>query len=220
MDEITPLLKDTWRFFSRHFIPICTILLPLIVPLNLFYAFAGSFSAEDNQLFLPTLILGVLVYPVYQAALISYIASTISGNTLSRDACYKLSIQSWFPLTLLTVFSTGAVMAGLMLFILPAFFVMARLAFSEFYCVLNKKGPWMSFSASWEATKEKQWVILGGGAAISIVTIVPLWGLDNLVTLIGIGNPVISFILGTLETLLMVPLTIFGYRVFTLHHAP
>ncbi|OUR70071.1 hypothetical protein A9Q77_07790 [Marinomonas sp. 42_23_T18] len=166
-----------------------------------------------------TLTLGVLVYPTYQAALIFYIASTISGNTLSREECYKLSVKPWLPLMLLTVISTGAVMAGLMLFILPALFVMARLAFSEFYCVLNNKNPIASFSASWEATKEKQWVIFGGGMAIFFVSVAPLWGLDKLASLMGINNPVIAFILGTLETLFMVPLTIFGYRVFTLNQS-
>jgi len=219
MDEIIPLLKDTWRFFNGHLIAICSIILPVILPLNLFYAFAQSYSTQEGQMFWLTLTLGVLVYPIYQAALIFYIASTISGKTLSRGACYELSLKSWLPLMLLTVISTAAVITGLMLFILPALFVMARLAFSEFYCVLNNKNPIASFLASWEATKEKQWVIFGGGMAIFFVSVAPLWGLDKLATLMGINNPVIAFILGTLETLLMVPLTIFGYRVYTLEQA-
>jgi hypothetical protein len=218
MDETKALLLDTWRFFSRHFISICSIMLPIIVPLNLFYAFAGGASTDGGQMFWFTLVLGILIYPLYQAALIFYIAGIISGKVRTRDECYQFSMRSWLPLTLLTVMSTGAVMAGLTLFILPALFVMARLAFSEFYCALHGVNPAASFSASWEATKEKQWVIIGGGIVISLVAVAPLWGLDKLVSLLGIENPVISFLLGTLETLLMAPFTIFGYRVFSLQH--
>jgi len=217
MDELSSLLKDTWSFFIRHLVPICVLIIPFIVPLNIFYAVAEIYSTDDNQLFWLAMIPGMLIYPIYQAALILYIASVVSGDYFPRKQYYKLSIKLWLPLMLLYIITTCAVMVGLVLFIFPALIVMARITFSEFYCVLNELKPMASFSASWEATKEKQWIILGGLIAIILVTTVPGWGVEKVVSILDAWNPVFTFILGTIESILTVPLTIFGFRVFTLH---
>lgn len=216
MDELSSLLKDTFGFFSRHLTAICQLVLPCLIPLNLLYAFAGSMSSDLNQVFWLTTILGLLVYPLYQGALIVYMTAFIAGKTLTRAECYRASLRYWRPLFLLSVMTSLAFAVGLFAFILPGLYIVARLAFAEFYCVLEGQEALASMHKSWQETKDKLWLILSGGITIMLVITLPFELIDVGIKQLQIGNPVFTFVLSTLESLLMVLLTIFSYRVFTL----
>lgn len=217
MDEVKSLLKDTWRFTNAHFSPICLLILPFIIPLNLFLAIVEIYTVDEQLLFWISLIMGVLVYPLYQGAIIFYIASAISNRYLPSAQYYRLAIKYWLPLVLLSAMVLGAVTAGLITFLFPALIIMARLSFAEFYCVLNDEKPIDSFSKSWQETREKQWVILTGGLVIYLVTMVPIWSLETIFSALEMQGAITNFLLASLDLILMVPLTIFSFRVFILH---
>ena len=219
MDEVSSLVKDSLKFYRHHIGAISHIILPCIIPLNLLYALAGAYSDDLNQLFWFTTMVGLVVYPLYQGALIAYMASVISGDTLARGQCYGVALHYWRPLFLLSVLVSLALMAGLFLFILPGFYIMARLAFSEFYCVLNKQSPFSSIEASWNATKGIEWRILLGGVVLLLITLLPVWLIENLLALIGLEHLLVSFIISVIESLLWVSLSVFAYRVFCLSNA-
>lgn len=217
MEELIPLLKDTWNFFKRHLVPICVIILPFIALLSMLSILGEGYASSESQLLWFTVLSGAVIYPVYQAALILYLASAVSGNYFSVKKYYRLALSFWLPLLLLYIISIGFLMAGLIMFIFPGLIVMARISFSEFYCVLNKRKSFESFSESWKATREKQWVILVGLIVIFIITRAPMWGVGKLITFLDAWSPVITFIINSIESILMVPLTIFCFRVFSLH---
>ncbi|EAQ67568.1 hypothetical membrane spanning protein [Marinomonas sp. MED121] len=219
MDEVSSLVKDSLTFYRHHIGAISRIILPCIIPLNLLYALAGVYSDDLNQQFWLTSTVGLIVYPLYQGALIAYMASVISGDPLTRGQCYGVALNYWRPLFLLSVLVSLALMTGLFLFILPGFYIMARLAFSEFYCVLNKQAPFTALEASWNATKGIEWRILLGGVTLLLITLLPVWLIENLFALLALEHVIITFIISVFESLLWVTLTVFAYRVFCLNQA-
>ena len=219
MDEVSSLVKDSLTFYRHHIGAISRIILPCIIPLNLLYALAGVYSDDLNQQFWLTSIVGLIVYPLYQGALIAYMASVISGDPLTRGQCYGVALNYWRPLFILSVLVSLALMTGLFLFILPGFYIMARLAFSEFYCVLNKQAPFAALEASWNATKGIEWRILLGGVTLLLITLLPVWLIENLFALLALEHVIITFIISVFESLLWVTLSVFAYRVFCLNQA-
>ena len=175
MDEVSSLVKDSLKFFLHHLSPISHIILPCIIPLNLLYTLAGTYSSDPSQLFWFTTIVGLVAYPLYQGALIAYMASVISGDALTRGQCYRIALVYWRPLFLLSILVSLALMGGLFMFIFPGLYLMARLAFSEFYCVLNKQSPFAALESSWHATKGKEWRILFGGLVLVFIAWLPIW---------------------------------------------
>ena len=214
MDETSSLVKDSLKFFVHHLGSISRIILPCIIPLNLLYVLASVYSDDPNQLFWFTTVLGLVAYPLYQGALIAYMASVISGEPLTRGQCYGVAVMYWRPLFLLSVVISLALMGGLFMFIFPGLYIMARLAFSEFYCVLNKQSPFSSLEASWHATKDKEWGILLGGGILFVITWLPIWLIENFFSSIGLEHVLITFVLSIIESVLWVTLSVFAYRVF------
>ena len=217
MNDLLTLLKDTWHFFRRHYFVMCTLVFPFIIPLEILYSFVGYFSTDDSNYYWLSIIPGLLLFPIYQGALILYIASAISGDYLSRNQYYQISLRLWWPLIVLYFVTTVAVLAGLMLFVFPALIVMARIAFSEFYCILLKQKPMDAFSESWEQTKEHQWLLIAGIAVIFLVTAMPLWVVEEVIDSLDAWNPVFTFLSGVVSSVLAIPFTIFWFRVFTMH---
>ena len=217
MIELLPLLIDTWNFFRRHFVALCAVVLPMLVPLSVFYSFMVHYFSNDRWIVGLALIPGTLLYPIYHAALIFYITSVVSGQNLPTKQCYQRALRFWFPLMVLNIASGLAGIIGLALLFFPVLIVMARLAFSEFYCVLYEQKPMAAFKSSWKNTKDYQWQIMFGQVAILFATIIPVWLFRIVISVLDAGNPLVTFLVAVVSSILAIPTTIFGFRVFTLH---
>lgn len=217
MNELPILLKDSWRFFHTNLWGLWKILFPIIVPLSLLNSLIFEFFPSEKNGWGLLFGVALLLYPIIQAATIFYISSAITGDPFSRRVCYKLSIKFWAPLFGLYIISSLAIFAGLILIIVPGLIVMARVMFSEFYCLLYKESSIRAFKSSWDQTKDYQWVLLVGVLIISIVTSVPVWLLESAVDWVGMLKLPLMFLIITIEHMLGCVITIFGYRVFTLH---
>ena len=217
MKKLPYLLKDTWNFFSANLWGIWGILLPLIVPESLLSILLQALFPSEAVVSRLMDIVFVLLYPIIQAATIFYISSVVAGEALSRSTCYRFALKFWAPLFGLYVIGTLAIAAGLVLLIIPGLIVLARLMFSDFYCLLYEQSSINAFSSSWEQTKEHQWVLLAGVVIIAIATSVPMWLLQQSVESIGIFTAFFLFVIGLIEYLLGSLITIFGFSVFTLH---
>jgi len=196
---------------------MCAVIFPFVIPLDIFYSVANYYSTDENHIYWLAVIPGLLLFPIYQGALILYIASAISGDYLPRKQYYKASLRFWLPLMVLYFVTGLAMLGGLLLLLFPALIVMARIAFSEFYCILFQQKPIDAFSASWEQTKEHQWLILSGIVIIILVTTIPVWVVEKTITTLDAWNPVFTFMSGVVSSILTIPITIFGFRVFTMH---
>ncbi len=215
--SLSTLLKDTWYFFTTHFIGLCAVLLPLLIPLNIISMAAGFYSNDGEQIIWPALILELMAFPLYQGALIFFLATVIKDKHQNVSQYYRQSMKYWFSLMLLYLLMGLAMMGGFILLILPGLIVAARVAFAEFYCLLHEEAPLDAFKSSWEQSREYQWKILGGLLVIGLAIIIPFAVLEWLVAALGLNGAIYTFISSLLASIISACTTIFCFRVFTLH---
>lgn len=217
MNNLNKLLVETWNFYRGNLWGICTVIMPFIVPLTILLSVLGYYSeGEPTASFWAAYMLGVVVYPVYQGAMILYFSSVLTGKYLRPGQYYLLAIKFWLPMMVLNICSSVALAIGFMLLILPGLIVMGRIAYAEFYCIFQDKGGVEAFSESWKATEEKQWLLIGGMIAIFAFTSLPIYGIEFVLEHTELANPLFTFVLEIIHSLLMPLFTIFAFRLYTL----
>lgn len=218
MSTLKESINESGIFFKRNLQWICLIILPISVPLEIFSVVMEYYFDDENTFtasdWLP-LLFEALLYPVYQGAVIFYIASALTDEYLPLKQYYQLSIKFWFPLFFLYLITGGAVFIGSMLLIVPGLIIMSRIAFSEFYCLLHEQSALEAFSSSWDETKDQQWFILKGILLIYAFIFAPYIGISYIIDALEIWNPILSVIIGCSFTVLSSLLTIFAFRVYT-----
>lgn len=217
MNNLLSLLLDTWRFFRKHLLALCAVVLPFAIPIDLLHTFIVHSFHEESAAEWLSMIPGALLFPIYQAALILYIASAISGNFLPLNEYYRRAIKFWPPLMALYIVTMLATSFGFFLLVIPGFIVIARTAFSEFYCILFDQQPLDAFKDSWDNTRDYQWYLLSGLAIVWLITTMPVWLIETAITRFDAASPLLTFLSGVAASVLAIPLTIFAFRVFTVH---
>ncbi len=215
---IQPLLLDSWRFFISHLGVFIWIILPILIPVEIFSAIVSSSVTDDtastSRLFYLRII-DFLVHPVYAGATIFYIASVINGEPIKTQTAWKAAVKFWLPYMMLSILVGVAVISGLFLFIIPGIILAIRLAFAEFELLLNDKPPFEALTNSWESTQPYMWTILGGYIVISVVLFVPYYAV-----LVFNDSDSTPSLMGTMSTLiysiLSVFYTIYSFRVYDL----
>ena len=216
MNQLLSLLTDTWNFFKSHYAALYKLLFPIIIPLSILSAVVNFFTKGSEIYGLFTLF-EFLFHPLIQGVVIVFITLVITGENIQLKGCYKFALKRWAPLILLYILMSLAVAAGLILFIIPGLIIGIRLMFSEFYCVLYEQNPKEAFNSSWEQTKGHQCLLLGGILSIVVVGGIAMSFLERGMIFFNIGYPLISFISNIMSYTLGFIVTIFTYRVFTLH---
>ena len=215
MNELYQLLTDTWNFFKFNLIGICMVIMPFIIPIDIIYtALEFTYEEGNESTYWLASLAGMAIYPIYQGAMILYIASVITGEYLNPKQYYRLALRFWLPLMILYVISSVAMTLGLLLLIFPGLIVLSRISFAEFYCILHNKSGLDAFSESWKETEKDQWLLLKGIIALYIVITLPIVGAEYILETIEIWNPVFSFVSGVVSSLLAPLLTIFSFRVY------
>ena len=213
------LLTDTFRFFRNHFLFIVMIVVPVVLPVELFRVhYETSFAGTEPDLasqWLP-LMLGLLAYPIHAAGIIFYIASVVSGERLGVRACWMLGLRFWGPFLLLSLLLGGAAALGFVLFLFPGLIALGRFAFADFDLLLNKRSPADSVRYSWEATGPYFWLILGGYLVIFAAFYVPYFFLVFVLEDLGKDLGVFEIILDMFYTVLGTLITIYRFRVYDL----
>jgi len=217
MNDLINIIIDTWRFFRANVWGIWKVLFPIIVPISLLIAILSEYTQTGGGVSWILFGVMILLYPIIQGAEIFYISSIITGDTNPRNVYYRLALKFWVPLFGLYVISSLAVFIGLILLIIPGFIVLARLMFSQFYCLLQEKSSIEAFNSSWVQTKDYQWLLLFGMIFLAVVSSIPVWLLQKGVVFLGIESVIFVFIFNLIEFILGTIITIFGFRVFSLH---
>ncbi|WP_036181489.1 hypothetical protein [Marinomonas sp. MED121] len=209
--------KTTWNFFIGNFGRLLKNVLPFIVFVNVIYIY-GRIHFEyvgDNGVFILANTFSFLVFPMILSLIISTISSDTSINKNSLFSHYKLSLLIWVPSILLFSIISFSVACGFILLILPAFFVLARSSYAGFFLIYEREGPVTSFVSSWKATREKQWIILVGGAFIFILAKLS----SNILFAVYMSQwewtPIAGVILSSIHDFSMILIMIFAYVVYT-----
>lgn len=218
MITLQQALKDTWYFFKSHLSWICWIILPVLLPVRIFEV-VMSWYVDDDQSFTATdwlpLLAEMLVYPLYQGALIAFMLSTVRSQRWSLSAYYSMALRFWFQLMSLYILVSIAAGFGFLLLIVPGVIVVCRVAFAEFICVADERSAFDAFSQSWESTKPVFWLLLQGLFGICIASWLLFYAIEYVVDVLDVWNPVLSVVLGCFYTVVLTLVTIFAFRVFT-----
>ncbi|ROS05353.1 hypothetical protein EDC56_0883 [Sinobacterium caligoides] len=218
MDDFILPLADSWRFFKQHWLAICSLLLPFAVPLDILSTAASQFALHDEAYrHAPAMvnILEALLYPIFQGALILYVAETIRGQHHSNGEYYRRALQFWLPLFLVYIVSALAMIVGFMLFIIPGFIILSRLAFAEFYCLFDRTTSTVALNTSWQKTRPQQWLLFKGIVSIFILIMLPLLTVEYLLNTLGLWQPSFAAITAIIASMLSSLFIIFAFRVFT-----
>ena len=211
-------LMDSWSFFKNHTVAISIIIFPIVVPISILTALYMYFlTTSDEFLFteqLPPMLIGIIVHPIYAVAVVFYIASVVSGESIETKTAWKLGVKFWLPYVILSILIGFAVVFGLIFLIIPGIIIAIRYAFSEFDLLLNKSRPLDAMRNSWSATKEYTWVILGGYTVITLVLYVPYYLMASLFDESSISSLVLNTVSNIVYSVLGVLYTIFAFRVY------
>ena len=210
-------LMDSWSFFVNHAMALSMIILPIVVPIDVFTTLYQYFLASEEFVFSEQVILmaiGFIAYPLYAVGVVFYIASNISGEALATKALWKLGAKFWLPFLVMSILIGFSLMFGLVLLIVPGIILLIRYAFSEFDLLLNKSKPLDAMKNSWDATKEHMWIIFGGYAVITLFLYVPYYFANLIFDESGISYLVLETVLNIVYSVLGVLYTIFAFRVY------
>ena len=212
MNPLT-VLRDSLYFFRRHLASIAGLCLPLVlleaVCSQLLYDQLG-----DNASPAYGLLVGLLFYPLYSAALILYLDARTDGHEPLKRNLMARALQLWPSFALLVMLSSLLIMAGISLFILPGIWVMTNLVFAEYLLVLQGRAPIQAMRESFQMVNGNFWRIF----VCMLGVMAPLW-LFNGITL-GLlpdqVNPVLELLVNVVNSFLQLFSTVVLFRLYML----
>lgn len=212
MNPLT-ILQDSFYFFRTHLLAIIQLCLPLLLLQSLAEQLVDHHVAENVRGAFDILV-GLLFYPLYTAALILYLDSRSNGEQPSLKMLLGMGVRLWPRFALLAAISSLAILLGMALWLLPGLWLMARLAFAEYLLVLRGLSPLAAIKQSFELTRGPFWRVLGCVLAV----LVPLWLIDyaSVAVFPDDDSLPLSIALDTLNGLVQLMTTVVLFRLFML----
>ncbi len=209
------VLRDSLYFFRRHLTSILQLCLPLVVlealATQLLYSQLGDEASAAYGM-----LVSLLFYPLYSAALILYMDTRSNGQAPPKRDLFARALQLWPTLTLLITISSLLIMAGMALFVLPGIWVMINLVFAEYLLVLRGMPVVAAMRESARMTTGYFWQIL----VCVLGVLAPLWLLDGLfMSLFPEPAPGLQLALDSLNGFLQLFSSVVLYRLFMLREA-
>ncbi len=171
--NVLAILRDAWFFYSRHFLTIVRLCLPLIL-LESATRLALDHWLGENVLPALDLLVGLIFYPLYVGALILYLDARSRGHDPALRAVYARALPLWPALAVLSGLGSLLIMLGASLFVLPGIWVMAKIAFAEYLLVLRGLTPLAALKESFALTRGHFLLILG----CVMTVLLPIWMLE------------------------------------------
>ena len=207
------VLRDSLYFFKRNLGQIVQLCLPLVIFEALLQQVVDH-STEPDSFPGISVIVGLLVYPLYTAALILFLDARSRGESPSNRELLSRSAYLWPRFALLTALNTVLILLGLSLYFLPGIYLMVTLAFGEYLLVLRGLAPLAAMKESLRMTQGHFLRIL-----LCILCVMgPLWLLKG-VTLAAYPepqNPVISLLIDSAHSFLQLFTSVVLFRLFML----
>lgn len=171
--NVLSILRDAWFFYSRNLLSIARLCLPLILleslaRLAIDHLFGkGAMPAQE-------LLIGLVFYPLYIAALILFLDARSRGHAPPLREVMRRALPLWPSMAVLAGLGTLLIMLGASLFVLPGLWIMVKIAFAEYLLVMRSLSPLAALKESFLQTRGHFLLILG----CILVVLVPLWLLE------------------------------------------
>ena len=207
------VLRDSLYFFKRNLGQIVQLCLPLVIFEALLQIVVDR-STEPDSFPGISVIVGLLVYPLYTAALILFLDARSRGESPRNRDLLAMAASLWPRFALLTALNTVLILLGLSLYFLPGIYLMVTLAFGEYLLVLRGLAPLAAMKESLRMTQGHFLRIL-----LCILCVMgPLWLLKG-VTLAAYPepqNPVVSMLIDSAHSFLQLFTSVVLFRLFML----
>jgi hypothetical protein len=171
--NVLAILRDACFFYSRHFLTIVRLCLPLILLESLTRLGIDHWLANDAPPALDLLV-GLIFYPLYVGALILFLDARSRGHDPALGAVYARALPLWPALAVLSGLGTLLILLGASLFVLPGIWVMVKIAFAEYLLVLRGLTPLAALKQSFQLTRGHFLLVLG----CVMTVLLPVWMLE------------------------------------------
>ena len=207
------VLRDSLYFFKRNLGGIVSLCLPLVVIEALLQQLVDHTQGPEA---FPgySVIVGLLVYPLYTAALILFLDARSRGESPSNRELLSRSAYLWPRFALLTALNTLLILLGLSLYFLPGIWLMVMLAFAEYLLVLRNLAPLAAIRESMRLARGNFLRIL-----VCILCVMgPLWLLKGVSVSLypSPQNPVLSVLIESGHSFLQLFTSVVLFRLFML----
>ena len=157
MNPLT-VLRDSLYFFQRNLSQIVTLCLPLVILEAVLQHIVDNAVGPDPS---PGygLVVGLLLYPLYTAALILFLDARSRGESPRNRDLLASAVNLWPTFALLSAISTLLIVLGLSMFFVPGIFLTVVLAFSEYRLVLRGEAPLAAMKSSFTLSRGHFWRI-------------------------------------------------------------
>jgi len=219
MPNLFSLLKESVYFYRANFWGIVAVLLPFVLLLAMLSWFFDGMATQDqnsiSSVFSLYLVIDSALHPIYAGGLVLYLASVVTGENWRPLRCYQAALQFWLPLFVLNWLMAFMVMAGMMMFIIPGLWVMARLSFANFLCIFEGMSAPDALVHSWQRTEPYQGVLIGGVMLYFSLKLLPLLNPTAPEEADGIQT-LSNMLVGTIFEILSMWFVVFCFRIYTL----
>ncbi|MDR6354523.1 hypothetical protein Q3H58_001194 [Pseudomonas psychrotolerans] len=153
------ILRDSLLFFARNLRPLAVLTLPwLLLESLLRYQVLERFGVSNG---LWDLLVSLLCYPLYTASLLIFLEARTQGSTPRLSGVWGAALLLWPRFAILAAITSGLVMLGFSLLIVPGFLIMTLLAFAENLLVLEGRAPLDALRGSLRMTRGHFFTLLG-----------------------------------------------------------
>lgn len=207
------VLRDSLYFFKRHLGRIAQLCLPLVILEAVLQQGVDSALGADGFSGY-SVIVGLLVYPLYTAALILFLDARSRGEAPRARDLLAAALLQWPRFALLTALNTLLILVGISLYFLPGLWLMVVLAFGEYLLVLKGMAPLAAMKESARLSRGHFWRIL----LCILAVMVPLWLLKGASVSVypPPQHPLISLLIDSIHSFLQLFTTVVLFRMFML----
>ncbi|CAI8992274.1 Integral membrane protein [Pseudomonas sp. IT-P253] len=207
------VLRDSLYFFKRNLGQIVQLCLPLVILEALLQQIVDNTAGPEG---FPgySVIVGLLVYPLYTAALILFLDARSRGESPRIRDLLAMSATLWPRFALLTALNTVLILIGLSLYFLPGIWLMVTLAFAEYLLVLRGLAPLTAMKESMRLTRGHFLRIL----VCLLCVMGPLWLLKGATMAVypDPQNPALSLLIDSAHSFLQLFTSVVLFRLFML----
>ncbi|MGN4052140.1 YciC family protein [Pseudomonas sp. SM4] len=207
------VLRDSLYFFKRHLGSIVQLCLPLVIFEALLQQVVDH-NTDPDSFSSVSVVVGLLVYPLYTAALILFLDARTRGESPRTLDLLAMSARLWPRFALLTALNTLLILLGLSLYFLPGLILMVMLAFGEYLLVLRGLAPLQAMKESLRLTRGHFWRIL----LCILCVMTPLWLLKGATLAVypEPQNPAIAVLIESAHSFLQLFTSVVLFRLFML----
>lgn len=207
------VLRDSLYFFRRNLGAIARLCLPLVVlEAVLQQLLDNAIGPDAPQIY--ELLVGLLVYPLYTAALILFLDARTAGKTPSNRDLLAAALSLWPRMALLSATTTVAIVLGLSLYFLPGIWLTVVLAFAEYRLVLGRSEPLRAMKESFTLSRGQFWLTF----TCILCVMAPLWLLKGVSANLypAPQNPLLTLVIDSAHSFLQLFTSVVLFRLYML----